>query len=77
MRILVVCLKLEENQLVDRSLRIEKMLIVYSSRKKRSKEGFSYSVLFYGRLNRFVRVCGFITFLWLTILLFVVGCGIP
>ena len=34
MHILVLCLKLEENQLFDQSLRIGKMLIAYSSRKK-------------------------------------------
>ena len=37
-----------------------------------SKVGFLYSVLFYGRLNRFVRLCGFITFLWLMMWL---NCG--
>ena len=51
------------------------MLIVYSSQKKRSKVGILYSLLFYGRLNRFVQLCGFITFLWLAMLLFVVGWG--
>ena len=60
----VLCLKLEENQLVDRSLHIEKMLIIYLSQKKRSKVGFLYSMLFYGCLNHFVRMWGFITFLW-------------
>ena len=40
------------------------MLIVCSSQTKCSKVGFLCLVLFYGRLNRFVRLCGFITFLW-------------
>ena len=41
--------KLEEKQLVDQSLDllpIEKLLIIYSSQKKRSKGGFLYSLLF-------------------------------
>ena len=71
MHILVLCLKLEEKQLVDQSLCIEKMLIVYSSQMKRSKVGFLCSMLFYGRL------CGLITFLWLMMCLIVVGCEIP
>ena len=40
MHILVLCLKLEENQLFDQSLHIGKMLIIYSSQKKCSKVGF-------------------------------------
>ena len=51
-------------ELVDQSLHIEKMFIGYSSQKKRNKVGFLYSVLFYGRLNCFAWLCGFITFLW-------------
>ena len=38
---------------------------------------FLCSVVFYGRLNRFVWLCGFITFLWSTMWLIVVGCVIP
>ena len=65
--------KTEEKRLVDRSLCIEKMLIVCSSQIKCSKVGFLDLVLFYGRLNCFVLLCGFITFLWLTMWLTVVG----
>ena len=36
--------KLEGNQLIDRLLHIEKMLIVYSSQNERSKVGFLYSM---------------------------------
>ena len=38
---------------------------------------FLCPILFYGRLNRFVQLCGFITFLWLIMWLIVVGWGIP
>ena len=63
--------------LIDRFTYVEKMVIVYSNQKNRIKMGFLYSVLFYGHLNRFVRLCDFITFLWLAMWLFVLGCGIP
>ena len=59
MRILVLCLKLEEiNLLIDRFTYVEKMVIVYSNQKNRIKMGFLYSVLFYGHLNR---LFGFVT----------------
>ena len=65
---------LEEKQLVDRLLCIEKMLIVCSSQMKQNKVGFLRSVLFYGHLNW---LSGLITFLWLMMWLIVVGCQIP
>ena len=77
MHIVVLCLKLEEKQLVDQSLCIEKILIICLSQMKHSKVGFLCSVLFYSGSNRFVQLCVFITFLWLTIWVIVVGCGIP
>ena len=77
MHILVLCLKLEENQHVDQSLHIEKMLIIYSSQKKHSRVGILCSVLFYGCLICYAWLCGFITFLWLMMWLIVVGCRIP
>ena len=73
----VPCLKLEEKQLIDRSLHIGKMLLIYSSQKENSKVGFLCQVLFYGNLNRFAWLCGFITFLWLMLRLTVVGCKSP
>ena len=42
MRIFVLCLKLEEKQLVERSLCIEKMLIICSSQMKDSKVGLGF-----------------------------------
>ena len=51
MRILVLCLKLEEKQLADQSLYIEKMLIVYTSQKKRNKVGFLVSVMVYAKFS--------------------------
>ena len=46
MGILVLCLKLEEKQLVDRSLHIEKILIVYSYQQKHSMVGFCVKCCF-------------------------------
>ena len=46
-------------KLIDRSVCIEKMLIVCSNQMKCSKVGFLCSVLCYGHLNRFVQLCGF------------------
>ena len=50
---------------------------LFKSKNKRSKVGFLCSVLFYGHLNRFVRLCGFILFLCLMMQSIVIGCGIP
>ena len=69
--------KTRRKQLIDQSLHTEKMVIVCSSQMKRNKVGFLRSMLFYGRLNRFVWLCGFIKFLWLTMWVIVVHCGIP